>query len=56
MILFCINTFIAFIPHFAVAAGLVLVEGLIAGASYSNIYNHIYKSVSPIFTIFLKFD
>ncbi|PAV91313.1 hypothetical protein WR25_21903 isoform B [Diploscapter pachys] len=44
MILFCINTFIAFIPHFAVAAGLVFIEGLIAGSSYSNIYNHIYKS------------
>ncbi|CAJ0607637.1 unnamed protein product [Cylicocyclus nassatus] len=46
-VLFLFNAIYAFLPNFAVVAGLVLYEGLIGGGSYVNTFHHIHKKVEP---------
>ena len=43
---FVVNTMIVFIPHFAIALFLVLLEGIVWGIAYVNVYSYVHKNVS----------
>ena len=43
---FVVNTMFVFIPHFAIASFLVLLEGIIGGIAYVNVYSYVHRTVS----------
>ena len=45
MVFFLFDSIYSFVPHFGIVTVVVLYEGLIGGAAYSNSYNHIHKKV-----------
>ena len=44
-IAFVVNTMFVFIPHFAIVSFLVLLEGIIGGIAYVNVYSYVHKNV-----------
>ena len=42
---FVVNTMFVFVPHFAIASFLVLLEGIIGGIAYVNVYSYVHKNV-----------
>ncbi|PAV71643.1 hypothetical protein WR25_03607 [Diploscapter pachys] len=43
-IAFVVNAMFVFIPHFAIASFLVLLEGIIGGIVYVNVYSYVHKN------------
>ncbi|PAV80610.1 hypothetical protein WR25_16594 [Diploscapter pachys] len=43
-IVFVVNTMFVFIPHFAIASFFVLLEGIIGGIVYVNVYSYVHKN------------